>query len=136
MTRFIAIAPAILLAPAMAAQTPDHSAHDRQQPAQQQTAPDHSQHQPQQPATGSHAAHDQQDQPQMDHSKMDHGGQAGEHAMGSAFGSYQMQRDASGTSWVPDASVHGGVHGAAGDWMLMGHTQLPAPIAPSARPLV
>jgi hypothetical protein len=125
MTRFIAIAPAILLAPVVVAQTPDHSAHERQQPPPRQQAPaDHSQHPPQQPAAGSHAAHDQQDHSQMDHSKMGHGAQAGGDAMGSAFGVYPMQRDASGTSWAPDASVHGGVHAAAGDWMLMGHVTL------------
>ena len=51
---------------------------------------------------------------------MDHGG----HAMGSAFGAYQMQRDASGTSWVPDASRHSMLTTTAGDWMLMGHVTL------------
>jgi hypothetical protein len=111
MTRFIAIAPAILLAPAVAAQTPDHSGHEQHAPPAQQ---DHSQHQPQQPPADEHAGHDQ----------MDHGARTGGHAMGSAFGNYEMQRDASGTSWVPDASVHDGVHAMAGDWMLMGHVTL------------
>jgi hypothetical protein len=55
---------------------------------------------------------------------MEHDPEADGHAAGSAFGPYQMQRDASGTSWVPDASQHGGVHGMAGDWMLMGHATL------------
>jgi hypothetical protein len=126
MTRFIAIAPAILLAPAVAAQTPDtvsgHSGHEQQAPpAQRQQPQDHSQHQPQQPA----AQQNRHDHSQMDHSKMDHSpAQPGGHARGSAFGNYQMQRDASGTSWVPDASVHDGVHAARGDWMLMGHVTL------------
>jgi hypothetical protein len=35
-----------------------------------------------------------------------------------------MQRDASGTSWQPDASEHGGVHGGSGDWMIMSHALL------------
>jgi hypothetical protein len=49
----------------------------------------------------------------------DHAG----HAMPATgiFGAYPMGRDASGTSWQPDASVHGGVHGARGGWSLMGH---------------
>ena len=49
------------------------------------------------------------------------------HAMGAmtgVLGDYLMTRDASGTSWQPDASVHAGVHGVAGDWMLMGHSTL------------
>jgi hypothetical protein len=69
--------------------------------------------------------------PQMDHSRMDQGQmdtmEPGDHAMGSmtgALGDYLMTRDASGTSWQPDASEHGGVHGAAGGWMLMGHSTL------------
>ena len=30
--------------------------------------------------------------------------------MTGALGSYSMTREASGTSWQPDSSVHGGVH--------------------------
>jgi hypothetical protein len=41
-----------------------------------------------------------------------------------ALGSYSMSREASGTSWLPDSSTHGGVQGMAGDWMLMGHALL------------
>ena len=36
-------------------------------------------------------------------------------------GFYPMTRDASGTSWQPDASTHNGVHASAGGWSLMGH---------------
>jgi hypothetical protein len=46
------------------------------------------------------------------------------HAMTSALGGYPMNRDASGTSWQPDAAEHGGLHGEAGGWMLMGHVLL------------
>jgi hypothetical protein len=35
-----------------------------------------------------------------------------------------MQREASGTSWQPDASPHGGIHVFAGNWSLMGHALL------------
>jgi hypothetical protein len=40
------------------------------------------------------------------------------------FGPYPMTRDASGTSWQPDAATHHGLHAMAGDWMLMGHLRL------------
>jgi hypothetical protein len=53
---------------------------------------------------------------------MDHGSE--HHAMTGALGPYAMSREASGTSWQPDASEHRGLHGVAGDWMLMGHLLL------------
>jgi len=37
------------------------------------------------------------------------------------FGDYPTSRDASGTSWQPDASEHGGLHAMKAEWMLMGH---------------
>jgi hypothetical protein len=54
-----------------------------------------------------------------DMAAMDHSG----HAMASTglFGAYPMTRDASGTSWQPDTSAHGGVHATRGDWQVMGH---------------
>lgn len=45
-------------------------------------------------------------------------------AMRAAFGPYPMTREASGTSWQPDASPHDGVHAMRGDWTLMGHVVL------------
>jgi hypothetical protein len=45
-------------------------------------------------------------------------------AMTGALGDYSITREASGTSWQPDASQHAGVHGSAGGWMLMGHADL------------
>jgi hypothetical protein len=50
-----------------------------------------------------------------------------EHDMSSmtgVFGFYPMTRDASGTSWQPDASAHMGQMSMRGDWMLMGHALL------------
>jgi hypothetical protein len=41
--------------------------------------------------------------------------------MHSPLGAYRMQRDASGTSWQPDASPMDGVMVHKGGWMLMGH---------------
>jgi hypothetical protein len=45
-------------------------------------------------------------------------------AYSGVLGAYLVNRDASGTAWQPDAAPHGGVHTAAGDWMLMGHLSL------------
>ncbi len=45
-------------------------------------------------------------------------------AMTGLFGAYPMTRDASGTSWQPDAAPHEGLHATWGDWMLMGHARL------------
>jgi hypothetical protein len=42
------------------------------------------------------------------------------------LGAYPMSRDASGTSWQPDAAEHRGIHAMAGDWMVMGHLMLEA----------
>ena len=63
----------------------------------------------------------------MDHEGMDHTGMSGmhdmggmdmpEHAMQGALGPYVSAREASGTSWQPDTSTHGGLHAMQGDWM-------------------
>ena len=46
--------------------------------------------------------------------------------MTGAFGRYPMTREASGTSWQPDASPHEGVTSVAGAWMVMTHATLNA----------
>lgn len=46
---------------------------------------------------------------------------AGAHNMASAFGPYAMTRDASGTSWQPDTSLHEGISQKLGDWSVMSH---------------
>ena len=64
--------------------------------------------------------------PGMDHgamSAMKHEGH-GDMKMTAAFGPYAMTREASGTSWQPDATRHDGVHLMAGDWTLMLHGML------------
>ena len=48
----------------------------------------------------------------------------GQGAMAGPLGDYPMTRDASGTSWQPDASPHAGLMTHSGDWMLMGHILL------------
>lgn len=45
-------------------------------------------------------------------------------AMRAATGPYAMTREASGTSWQPDASPMTGMHVMRGDWTLMGHALL------------
>lgn len=47
-----------------------------------------------------------------------------DHAVTSPMGPWPMTRDASGTSWQPDLSEHGGVHTSRGDWSFMGHAQI------------
>ncbi len=66
-----------------------------------------------------HAAHDMSDMPAM--AGMDHGT---DHAMTSPLGAWPNSRDASGTSWQPDASHHGGIHSQRGDWSIMTHALL------------
>ena len=44
-----------------------------------------------------------------------------EHGMQGPFGPYPMTRDASGTSWQPDASAHDGIMTMSGQWMVMSH---------------
>ena len=44
--------------------------------------------------------------------------------MNGALGPYSMTREASGTSWQPDSSVHAGLFMMQDDWMLMGHALL------------
>jgi len=44
--------------------------------------------------------------------------------MTGALGPYQASREASGTAWQPDSSIHGGIHFTAGNWMLMAHALL------------
>ena len=54
-----------------------------------------------------------------------HGGmsgmQHGDHAMRGFLGPYDMSREGSGTSWLPDSTPHEGVHAMAGDWSTMWH---------------
>jgi hypothetical protein len=46
------------------------------------------------------------------------------HAMSGALGPYAATREASGTAWQPDASVHEGLHLTPGPWMVMVHATL------------
>ncbi|MEO8137871.1 MAG: hypothetical protein ABI831_28330, partial [Betaproteobacteria bacterium] len=72
---------------------------------------------------------------QMDHGAMNHAVQMDDHAdddsmshdmsdMTGTLGLYPMTRDASGTSWQPDASMHMGEMSMNGHWMVMTHAML------------
>lgn len=111
MTRIALIASAILLAPSAMAQATDHSQHAG-----------HTAEQPPAKKPADHSPHAGMDHANMDHSAM-HGGHSS-HAAGGVLGSYPMSRDASGTSWMPDAAPHAMSGGAFGDWTLMGHATL------------
>ncbi len=77
-----------------------------------------------------HAGHQEKKTSGMQHAGhegMQHGahdgmeGMAHEHEMKGFLGPYSMTREGSGTSWLPDATPHEGVHSTYGDWMFMGH---------------
>ena len=102
----------------------DHGGHAPPETDAPQPAEDHSGHRP--PPAQDHSGHD------MPATAEDHAGRGAPaaaeghsgHAMPGLLGDYPMGRDASGTSWRPDVSGHGGVHGMAGGWMLMAHARL------------
>ena len=81
------------------------------------TAQDHTHRMPA-PAAASPAPHDMSSHDAM--------ASDAAHAMPmtSPYGDWPMSRDASGTSWRPDAGDHGGVHAMRGVWMLMTHALL------------
>ena len=67
----------------------------------------------------------------------DHAAQPSEQTMmdmTGALGAYPMTRDASGTSWQPDATPHAMGHDMAGDWMLMGHVHAQRRLRLAGRP--
>ena len=94
-----------------------HAGHDAQ------AAPAEAAPQPADP----HAGHAPQAAPDAAAADGPHAGHAAPGAGGGMtglYGGYPAGRDASGTSWQPDATGHGGLHSQAGDWMLMGHADL------------
>jgi hypothetical protein len=87
---------------------PGMEAHPQEQPAPQPN-----------PQTKSEDMPDHHDMPGME---MDHGAMA-DHAMTmhGLLGGYAMSREASGTSWQPEAASHSGIHLSDEDWMVMLH---------------
>jgi hypothetical protein len=55
----------------------------------------------------------------MDHAGMDHGAMT--MTMHGLLGGYDMSREASGSSWQPQAAPHSAIHLMADDWMVMLH---------------
>ncbi|HZZ69546.1 MAG TPA: hypothetical protein VFE18_15340 [Phenylobacterium sp.] len=60
----------------------------------------------------------------MDMKGMDMPGMDMSQPMTGAYGPYAMNREASGTSWQPDASPHEGLHLMVGPWSVMFHGDL------------
>lgn len=116
-------APALSLAVlASSALAQDHADHEGHEAAPQQQA---------EPAEDDHSEHQR---PVVVPSRLPPPGTPGvvqlsashsSHEMQGSLGPYTMNREASGTSWQPDASpAHGGLHAVQGPWMLMGHVML------------
>ena len=123
---FAPLAGASLLALALPAAAQDHS--HRPAPPAQTPPPAQA---PATPPVDPHAGHAMPGRdaappqaPPASHQGHDTSGAGEEHAMTSPLGPWPMTRDASGTSWQPDLSEHGGVHTTRGDWSFMGHVLL------------
>jgi hypothetical protein len=65
-----------------------------------------------------HSSHGQTKTQDGGHQGVSHGT---EHQMRGFLGPYPIQREGSGTSWLPDATPHFGVHAAFGEWQTMYH---------------
>src|SRR6478672_10244496 len=60
----------------------------------------------------------------MSHDAMPEMKQSMHHGMHGLFGGYGMSREASGTSWQPEAAPHNAIHLMADDWMVMLHGRI------------
>lgn len=109
MRRLLVLVPLTIAQPAFA-QPHDHDAMPGMEMPATLAAPS-----PSVPAPAPTAADDMAAMPGMDHGSM---------AMTGATGPYPMTREASGTSWQPDASEHNGIHIVAGSWTVMLHGML------------
>jgi hypothetical protein len=104
--------------PAAPTQPADHTGHDMPTPGPQPATG--AQPEPVDPSGHDISGSDQAAMPESE--AMDHSGMAGmEHEMRGALGPYPATREASGTAWQPDFSLHRGLETMAGGWMLMGH---------------
>ncbi|HWK00105.1 MAG TPA: hypothetical protein VNR41_05295 [Xanthobacteraceae bacterium] len=66
-----------------------------------------------------HAGHGETKRQSTDHSA--HAGTNMQHDMTGFFGPYSITREGSGTSWLPDATPHEGIHTSLNGWMFMTH---------------
>jgi hypothetical protein len=55
---------------------------------------------------------------------MQHGGHSDHAGMKGFLGPYPMNREGSGTSWLPDTTPLEGIHGQVGEWSTMWHSDL------------
>jgi hypothetical protein len=114
----------------------EHAGHDDHPPAKRAGEPKaktpakkqapgthdkHGTHTPSQGQKGSAARHAGHAAPKSgapqhagDHTTADHG-------MKAFLGPYNMTREGSGTSWLPDTTPHEGIHGRFGEWTTMWH---------------
>ena len=98
-----------------AAEHAKHTAREKAQkkkkvPAEKKGRDGHSRHQPTPSAHAEHGGNES------------HAGHE-THAMKAFLGPYPLTREGSGTSWVPDATPHEGIHARFGDWNTMAHAQ-------------
>jgi len=97
-----------------------HDKHGGHTPSQGQkgSAAKHAGHAVPKPRGPQHAGHaaPKSGAPQYtgDHTTTDHG-------MKGFLGPYGMNREGSGTSWLPDTTPHEGIHGQIGEWTTMWH---------------
>jgi len=109
-----------------------HGGHGAKEESRKETKKDKADKKPEQAKHSHHADIQKKKMPGMKHaghagaqhgaqSKSDMKGMAHGHEMIGFLGPYSMTREGSGTSWLPDATPHEGVHSTFGDWMLMGH---------------
>jgi hypothetical protein len=112
---------ALALTLAGAASNPASAQHGHGAPASDSTASDSSATHAQ-PAAASHPSSGHaipEAAPPTEHAMA--GAHAGLHAAPALLGPYPIAREASGTSWQPDATPHDAVHAERGAWMLMAH---------------
>jgi hypothetical protein len=83
----------------------------------------HSGHKQKQEHSGHKQAKDHSGHGQMKTEDGAHEGmtRGNEHQMRGFLGPYPIQREGSGTSWLPDTTPHYGVHATYGDWQTMYH---------------
>lgn len=93
-------------------------------PAFAQDHGDHGQAPSTQPATAMPPEHDHGQMPRMDHGQPEAAMAHDMSDMTGAYGMYAMGREASGTSWQPDASMLMGEMDMHGEWMVMTHAML------------
>jgi hypothetical protein len=76
-------------------------------------------HGPQEESNEPATNHPAMDHARMEHDEIEHGSRMP--AMHGWYGPYRMQREASGTSWQPEATPMEGLHVMYEDWMFMFH---------------